>query len=146
MCVAEGEATIVSVVPLTEAATEGFNFNSTDDAAMGVFSPITTTASETLATVQDVAAVPELGVAPTLAVHSKPGMKPVTVIVLPTYAKVGAIDATVMINNVAGNSTPVKVSRLGSVMIETVVAAARAVPAFLSPATVHVKEVPLEKD
>ncbi len=49
--------------------------------------------------------------------------------------------------NIAGNSTPVKVSMVAldePVVIETVVAKPRAVPAFLSPATVHVKEVPLE--
>jgi hypothetical protein len=77
----------ISVFPGTVATTAPFvKVNSTDDAAMGVFSPITTTAAVTFATVQDVAAVPELGVAPTLAVHLKPGMKlvPITVILLPT--------------------------------------------------------------
>ncbi len=59
---------------------------STDDAPAGVPAPITTTTLDTLETTQDVAAVPELGVAPTLAVHANPGMKlvPVTVMVLPT--------------------------------------------------------------
>ncbi len=59
---------------------------STDDAPAGVPAPITTTTLDTLETKQDVAAVPELGVAPTLAVHANPRMKlvPVTVMVLPT--------------------------------------------------------------
>ena len=46
---------------------------------------MTTTAAVALATVQDAAAAPELGVAPTRALHAKPGMKlvPITVMVLP---------------------------------------------------------------
>jgi hypothetical protein len=74
----------------------------TDDAVpapllAGVPVPITTTTAVPLEHEHDAAAVPELGVAPTLAVHAKPDMKlvPVTVIVLPTYADVGAIEAAV---------------------------------------------------
>ena len=84
---AVGAATKVSVVPATVADTAEFvNVTSTDDAAMGVFAPITTVTAVAFAHVHDAAAVPELGVAPTLAVHAKPGMKfePVTVMVLPT--------------------------------------------------------------
>jgi hypothetical protein len=46
----------------------------------------TTTTVVALAYVQDVAGVPALGVAPTLALQAKPEMKlaPVTVMVLPT--------------------------------------------------------------
>ena len=62
------------------------NVTSTDDAAAGVPTPITTTTVVAEGTVHDAAAVPELGAAPTLAVHAKPGMKlaPDTVMVLPT--------------------------------------------------------------
>ena len=78
---------MVSGVPATVADTvELLNVTSTDDAAMGVFAPITTTTVVALAYVHDAAAVPEPAVAPTLAVHAKPEMKlaPVTVMVLPT--------------------------------------------------------------
>ena len=84
---AVGAATIVSGVPETAADTAGFvNVTSTDDAAMAVPAAITTTTVVALADVQDVAGVPELGVAPTLALQAKPEMKlaPVTVMVLPT--------------------------------------------------------------
>ncbi len=64
--------------------------NCTDDgtpgyAPLGVFDAITTAAVVALTNVHDVATVPSLGVAPTLAPHKKPGMKlvPVTVMVLP---------------------------------------------------------------
>ena len=84
---AVGAPTTVSVVPPTVAATPEFvNVTSTDDAAMLVPAPITTTTVVALAYVQDVAGVPALGVAPTLALQAKPEMKlvPVTVMVLPT--------------------------------------------------------------
>ncbi len=87
MEVAVGAATMVSVVPETAAVTAEFvNVTSTDDAAMLVPAPITTTTVVALAHVQDVAGVPALGVAPTLALQAKPEMKlvPVTVMVLPT--------------------------------------------------------------
>ena len=87
MEVAVGAATMVSVVPETAAVTAEFvNVTSTDDAAMLVPAPITTTTVVALAYVQDVAGVPALGVAPTLALQAKPEMKlvPVTVMVLPT--------------------------------------------------------------
>ena len=80
-------AKMSSVVPGTVAVTAPFvNFNSTDDAPMSVFAPMTTTAAAAFATVQDVAAVPKMGSAPTLAVQAKPDMKlvPVTVMVLLT--------------------------------------------------------------
>ena len=48
------------------------NVNSTDDAAVGGFAPMTTTTVVALACVHD-AAVRELAVAPTLAVHAKAG-------------------------------------------------------------------------
>ena len=78
---------MISDVPLTVATLAPFvNVTSTDDAAMLVPAPITTTTVVALAYVQDVAGVPALGVAPTLALQAKPEMKlvPVTVMVLPT--------------------------------------------------------------
>ena len=86
MEVAVGAATMVSVVPETAAVTAEFvNVTSTDDAAMLVPAPITTTTVVALAYVQDVAGVPALGVAPTLALHaSLMKLVPVTVMVLPT--------------------------------------------------------------
>ena len=78
---------MISDVPLTVATLTPFvNVTSTDDAAMLVPAPITTTTVVALAHVQDVAGVPALGVAPTLALQAKPEMKlvPVTVMVLPT--------------------------------------------------------------
>ena len=78
---------MISDVPLTVATLTPFvNVTSTDDAAMLVPAPITTTTVVALAYVQDVAGVPTLGVAPTLALQAKPEMKlvPVTVMVLPT--------------------------------------------------------------
>ncbi len=84
---AVGNDRTVRVVPETVAtAAPLVNLTSTDDAPAGVPAPITTTTFDTLETEQDVAAVPELGVAPTLAVHANPRMKlvPVTVMVLPT--------------------------------------------------------------
>jgi hypothetical protein len=81
------EPTISSKDPGTEAAMVGFvNVNCTDEAAVGVLAPMTTTAVVAFATVQDVAAMPELGSAPTLASQVKPGIKfvPNTVMVLPT--------------------------------------------------------------
>ena len=87
MDVAVGGTRIVSVVPETTATTAPLvNVTSTDDAVVGVLAPMTTTALVEAGTVHDAAAVPELGAAPTLAVHAKPGMKlaPDTVMVLPT--------------------------------------------------------------
>ena len=84
---AVGAATMVSGVPETAAVTpELVNVTSTDDAAMLVPAAITTTTVVALAHVQEVAGVPALGVAPTLALQAKPEMKlvPVTVMVLPT--------------------------------------------------------------
>ena len=84
---AVGAATMVSGVPETAAVTaELINVTSTDDAAMDVPAAVTTTTVVALAHVQDVAGVPALGVAPTLALHANPEMKlaPVTVMVLPT--------------------------------------------------------------
>ena len=84
---AVGSALTVSVVPATVATLAPFvNVTSTDDAVMLVPAPITTTTVVALAYVQDVAGVPALGVAPTLALQEKPEMKlaPVTVMVLPT--------------------------------------------------------------
>ena len=80
-------AKMSSVVPGTVAVTAPFvKFNSTDDTPMSVFDPTTTTAVVAFMTVQDVAAVPEMGLAPILAVHANPEMKlvPVTVMVLLT--------------------------------------------------------------
>jgi hypothetical protein len=98
-----GELTTASVVPTTVAATPEFvNVTCTDDAvpgraAEGVPDPITTTTVVALAYAHDVASVPVLGVAPTLAVHTNPAMKfaPVTVMVLLAYAEVGAMEAAV---------------------------------------------------
>ena len=80
-------AKMSSVVPGTVAVTAPFvKFNSTDDAPMSVFAPMTTTAVVAFMTVQEVAAVPEMGLAPILAVHAMPEMKlvPITVMVLLT--------------------------------------------------------------
>ena len=85
-----GAATMVSGVPATVAERPEFvNVTSTDEAAIGVSAEITTIIAVAVAHVHDVAAVPELGVAPTLAVHAKPAMKfaPVTVMV---HAQEGA--------------------------------------------------------
>jgi hypothetical protein len=49
------------------------NVNSTDDAAVGGFAPMTTATVVALTCVHDAAAVRELTVAPTLAVHAKAG-------------------------------------------------------------------------
>jgi hypothetical protein len=87
MDVALGETSTVREVPETTATTAPLvNVTSTDDAVVGVLAPMTTTALVETGTVHDAAAVPELGAAPTLAVHAKPGMKlaPDTVMVLPT--------------------------------------------------------------
>ena len=87
MEVAVGEATMASGVNATVAVRTGLvKVSSTDDAAMGVFEPMTTTTVVADAYVHDVAAVPPLATAPTLALHAKPEMKllPVTVMVLPT--------------------------------------------------------------
>ena len=76
-----------SVVPGTVVTLPPFvNVNCTDEAAIGVKVPMTTTAVVAFATMQDVAAAPVLGVAPTLALHKNPGMKlvPITVMVPPT--------------------------------------------------------------
>ena len=83
-------AIIFNVVPDTAAETPEFvNVTCTDDAvpgraAEGVLDPITTTTVVPVAYAHDVASVPELGVAPTFAVHTNPEMKlvPVTVMVL----------------------------------------------------------------
>ncbi len=78
---------MVSGVNATVAVRTGLvKVSSTDDAAMGVFEPMTTTTVVALAYEHDVAAVPEPAVAPTLALQAKPEMKllPVTVMVLPT--------------------------------------------------------------
>ena len=86
MDTAVGDNSIVRVVPETVAtAAPLVKVTSTDDAPAGVPAPITTTTLDTLETKHD-ADVPELGVAPTLAVQRNPGMKlvPVTVMVLPT--------------------------------------------------------------
>ena len=70
MDVAVGGARIVSVVPETTATTAPLvNVTSTDDAAAGVPTPITTTAVVSLIIVQFAAAVPELGTAPTRALQ-----------------------------------------------------------------------------
>jgi len=73
-----GAASIVSGVDAAVAVrvrAGGFsaNVNSTDDAAEGGFAPMTTTTVVALACVHDAAAVRELAVAPTLAVHTKAG-------------------------------------------------------------------------
>ena len=95
---AVGAATTARVVPGTAVTIKPFvNVNCTDEAAVGVLAPMTTTAVVAFATVQDAAATPVLGVAPTLALHKKPGMKlaPITVMVPPTYAEAGAMEAAV---------------------------------------------------
>ena len=82
-----GSAVTGSVVPATAAVLAPFvKVSSTDDATVGVPAPITTTIVVALPNVHDVAAVPVEGVAPTLALQTKPVMKfvPVTVMVLPT--------------------------------------------------------------
>ncbi len=85
MDAAVGDASTVRVRPDTVTATAPFvKFNCTDDAFAGVPVPTTTTAVVPFATEQDVAGVPELGVAPTLAMQEPVNSEPVTVMVLPT--------------------------------------------------------------
>ena len=81
-------ATVATMLPFV-------NVTSTDDAAAGVFAPITMV-TEVALTYVHAASVPKLGVAPTFAVHAEL-MKsvPVTVMVLPTYAAVGATEVAV---------------------------------------------------
>ena len=83
-----GAASMVGGVDAVGAVRAGIlsaNVNSTDDAAVGGFAPMTTTTVVALAYVQDAAGVPALGVAPTLAVQGSFGkFDPVTVMVLPT--------------------------------------------------------------
>ncbi len=101
MDVAVGVARITRGVPSTAieiSATLIFvNVNCTDDALAGVPAPTTMTAVVALTTEQDEAAVPELGVAPTLALHAKPTLKlvPVTVTVFPTKTGDGDKESTV---------------------------------------------------
>ena len=114
-------AKMSSVVPGTVAVTAPFvNFNSTDDAPMSVFAPMTTTTVVALMTVQDVASVPDVGSAPILAVHAKPEMKlvPITVIGLLVWeAEVGAIDVAVggaMISSVVPGTVTVTAHSVNS--------------------------------
>ena len=70
MEVAVGAFTMVSVVPETAAVTAPFvNVSSTDEAATGVPDAITMVTVVALTQASVVAGVPELGVAPTLAVN-----------------------------------------------------------------------------
>jgi hypothetical protein len=70
MDVALGETSTVREVPETTATTAPLvNVTSTDDAAAGVPTPITTTTAVSLIIVQFAAAVLELGTAPTLALQ-----------------------------------------------------------------------------
>ena len=92
MEVVVGSPTNASEAPGTEAETPLITIvNSTDDAPTGVFAPITTVTDVVLTTVHDMAAVPLLGVTPTLAVQASPRMKlvPVTVMVLEQYTATG---------------------------------------------------------
>ena len=85
---AAGGATTLSGVPATVTVTpELVNVTCTDDAVPGdavafVPVPITTTTDVALEHRHDAAGVPELGVGPTLAVHGKPAMKLLPVIVI----------------------------------------------------------------
>ena len=97
MEVVVGSPMTVNIAPGTEALRAPFaNVNSTDDAPTGVFAPITTVTDVVLTTVHDMAAVPLLGVTPTLAVQANPRMKlvPVTVMVLEQYAATGETVST----------------------------------------------------
>ena len=88
-----GGLSTVSDVPATEAAKAEFvNVTSTDDAAAGVFAPITTTTVVALAYAHDVTAT-----VLTMAVHANPEMKlvPVTVMVLLMYADTGAMEVAI---------------------------------------------------
>ncbi len=91
------------------------NVTSTDDAAAGVFAPITTTTVVAVAYKHEKAAVPIVGkLLPTLALHAKPDMKlvPVTVIVLPRYPAAGLTEVAV--------GAPVTVSTVVPVVNKTV--------------------------
>ncbi len=91
----EGFAVTLSGVPLREATMAPFgNVSSTDEAATGVPDAITMVTVVALTQASVVAGVPELGVAPTLAVKANPFMKfePITEMVLPMYADVGDMD------------------------------------------------------
>ena len=71
-----GAASMVGGVDAVGAVRAGIlsaNVNSTDDAAVGGFAPVTTATVVALAYVHDAAAVRELAVAPTLAVHPRAG-------------------------------------------------------------------------
>ena len=94
--VAVGRSNISSGVPVT-VAVPLCTVISTDDATLGVLAPTTTTAELALATLQDAAAMPELGTAPIFALHVGGPLKPVPVIVivLPTYAARGEIEVAV---------------------------------------------------
>ena len=86
-----------SGAPGTETETPVIiNVNSTDDAPTAVFAAITTVTVVVLTTVHDMAAVPLLGVAPTLAVQANPRMKlvPVTVIALERNTAKGVTEMT----------------------------------------------------
>jgi hypothetical protein len=93
-----GSAVTLSGVPVTVTAMAPFgNVSSTDEAATGVPDAITMVTVVALTQASVVAGVPELGVAPTLAVKANPFMKfePITEMVLPMYADVGDTDVMV---------------------------------------------------
>ena len=147
-----GGPSTVSVFPATEAATPEFvNVTSTDDAAAGVFAPITTTTVVALAYAHDSAAVLVVAtLLPTLAVHAEPEIKlaPVTVMVLPAYADKGAIEAAVG-SALTVSVVPATVATLAPfVNVTSTDDAAAAVPAPITTAAevaltyVHVAAVP----
>jgi hypothetical protein len=137
MEVAAGSSLTVSVVPETVATLLPFvNVTCTDDAAASVAAPITTVTEVALMYVH-VASVPELGVAPTFAVH-KLLMKfePVTVIVLPTAAVEGVIEVAVG-SALTFRDVPVTVATLAPfVNVTSTDDAATGVPAPITTTTV----------
>ena len=117
------------------------NVTSTDDATAGVPAPITTV-TEVALTYVHVPAVPELGVAPTLAVHSAL-MKfvPVTVMVLPTYAEVGAMEVAMGLTITPPDATPADATFSASVRTVMPVALPAVATPIVKPLRVMVTAV-----
>jgi len=122
------------------AATPEFvNVTSTDDEPAGVPAPITTVTVVAFAYVH-VAGVPELGVAPTFAVHLSMKFVPVTVTVPPVYAEVGAIEFAEGLK-ITPDATPADVTVSASVCTVMPVALPAVTPPMVRPVSVTVTAV-----
>ncbi len=127
-----GSAVTLSGVPLRAATLAPFvNVSSTDEAATGVPDAITMVTVVALTQASVVAGVPELGVAPTLAVKANPSMKfePITEMVLPMYADVGDTDVMV------GSAVTLSVVPASSLVISITVLAPVGVPGPMTKTT-----------